>query len=276
MQRAGDDLLINVQLIDPATDNHLWAESYKRRFEKIFDVEAEVARSVADALKVNVPLRNSAGSMRCPRPIRARTIYSCAPMPWGRTPTSRALERKIALLQEAVAEDPHYAVAWGDLAGAYLTIADAYRAPLEVLEPMRRAALTAVQSDDKAAVGHIWRAGGRHALRPRFPAREERVERAVALDPEFVRCAPLVPLGTSRAWNESLTPHAPNLGGPVHWIRSTPGRCGSNRPSTSPQGDYGAAMQLAEHVMEIDPALFSTTWTQLRMFMPQWVAGKMP
>lgn len=54
VQKAGDQVHINAQLIRAATDEHLWAESYDRKLENIFSVEAEVAASVAEALKAKL------------------------------------------------------------------------------------------------------------------------------------------------------------------------------------------------------------------------------
>src|SRR5947207_581343 len=54
VQKVADLVHINVQLIHAATDEHLWAESYDRKVENIFGVEAEVATSVAEALKANL------------------------------------------------------------------------------------------------------------------------------------------------------------------------------------------------------------------------------
>jgi len=54
VQKAGDQVLINVQLIDARDDNHLWAESYQRTLDNIFGVEGEVAQKVADALKAKL------------------------------------------------------------------------------------------------------------------------------------------------------------------------------------------------------------------------------
>src|SRR5438552_3055758 len=54
VQRVADQVHINVQLIRAATDEHLWAESYDRKLENIFSVEAEVATAVAEALKAKL------------------------------------------------------------------------------------------------------------------------------------------------------------------------------------------------------------------------------
>src|SRR6476660_2202496 len=54
VQRAADQVHINVQLIRAATDEHLWAESYDRKLENIFSVEREVATSVAEAMKARL------------------------------------------------------------------------------------------------------------------------------------------------------------------------------------------------------------------------------
>src|SRR5437773_1067729 len=54
VQKVADLVHINVQLIHAATDEHLWAESYDRKVENIFGVEAEVATSIAEALKANL------------------------------------------------------------------------------------------------------------------------------------------------------------------------------------------------------------------------------
>ena len=60
MQKAGDQVLINVQLIDAASDNHLWAQAYSRKLDNIFGVEGEVAQKVADALEAKLTPAESA------------------------------------------------------------------------------------------------------------------------------------------------------------------------------------------------------------------------
>src|ERR1700724_4121315 len=54
VQKAGDRVHINVQLIQAETDAHLWAQSYNRQLTDIFSVEAEVAKSIADSLRTTL------------------------------------------------------------------------------------------------------------------------------------------------------------------------------------------------------------------------------
>src|SRR5690348_17222164 len=54
VQKVGDQVLIDVQLIDAASDSHLWAQAYSRKLDNIFGVEGEVAQKVADALKAKL------------------------------------------------------------------------------------------------------------------------------------------------------------------------------------------------------------------------------
>ena len=49
MQKEGDRVRVNVQLIDAASDDHLWAETYDRKLEDVFAVETEVAQKIARA-----------------------------------------------------------------------------------------------------------------------------------------------------------------------------------------------------------------------------------
>ena len=68
VRKAGDQLRIAVQLIDTATDEHRWAQTYDRRLEDVFAVQAEVAKKVAGALKVRTKGEEGA------RPDRTRTV----------------------------------------------------------------------------------------------------------------------------------------------------------------------------------------------------------
>jgi serine/threonine protein kinase len=57
VQKAADQMRVNVQLVNARTDSHLWAESYDRKLTDIFAVQTQIAREVADALQVDLTAR---------------------------------------------------------------------------------------------------------------------------------------------------------------------------------------------------------------------------
>jgi TolB-like protein len=255
VQKVADDVLINIQLIDTRSRKQLWGQSYRRKTGDIFSVQGEVAEQVADALKIRLAPAQEQRLLTPPTTsARAHDLLLRAHA-LGAHSDEKSLEGKIAFLQEAVADDPHYALAWGDLAGAYLTIADAYRAPLDVLGPMRHAALMAVKNDDGAGVGHIWLGAVSMLYDRNFPLAKSELERAVALDPNS---------SDAHRW---LGWYLARVERDFDAGRAELQRARALDPSyTWPlmfecyvaiaRGDYGSALQLAEQVMEIDPHFF--------------------
>jgi TolB-like protein len=118
VQKAADQVHINVQLIRAATDEHLWAESYDRKLENIFSVESEVATSVAEALKARLTgteeqaLEQKPTSSQQAYDAYLRGLaYALRPSYYERD-TLAAVEH----FREAVKLDPKFAVAWAWLA----------------------------------------------------------------------------------------------------------------------------------------------------------------
>ena len=66
VQKAGNQVLINVQLINAQSDNHIWAESYTRTLDNIFGVEGEVAEKIASALNAKLSPAESKAVTRVP------------------------------------------------------------------------------------------------------------------------------------------------------------------------------------------------------------------
>ena len=255
VQKAGEDVLINVQLIKTGSGEQLWAQSYRRNTGDVFGVQGEVAQQVADALRIKLA-PELAQRLQVPpttNPVAHDLFLRGHAL--GAHADEKSLEGKIALLQQAVAEDPNYAMAWGDLAGAYLTIADAYRAPLEVLGPMRRAAIMAVQTDEGAGVGHIWLGAVSMLYDRNFPLARRELERAVALGPNSSDAHRWLgwylarverDFEGGRAELEKARILDPFYTWPLMF------QCFIEIA----RGKYEPALQLAERVMEIDPRFF--------------------
>ena len=121
VQRSGDRLRINTQLINAADGYHLWSESYDRKLTDVFAVQDEIARSVVSALKVH--LLPAAGA----RPATNPEAY--AQFLLGRHFVMRgspeAYQLGEAAFRKAVELDPNYAPAWAMLTKAIFWSADA-------------------------------------------------------------------------------------------------------------------------------------------------------
>ena len=119
VQKAGNEVLINVQLIDAQTDSHIWAESYTRTLDNIFGVEGEVAGKIATALKAKLSPAQSAQLAAVPTTNRAaydaflRGEYQVNQGDVrGDTTNYKAA---ISLYRQAVKHDPAFALAWARL-----------------------------------------------------------------------------------------------------------------------------------------------------------------
>jgi TolB-like protein/Flp pilus assembly protein TadD len=117
VQKAGDAVHINLQLIDTQTDGHLWAESYDRELKDIFAVERDVAEKVAGALKATLMPEEAARVASVPTQnaeaydlyLRALAFSNHANDQYGLTPV--LMPQAIDLLQQAIARDPAFAQA---------------------------------------------------------------------------------------------------------------------------------------------------------------------
>ena len=115
VQKAGDTVHVNVQLIRAATDDHVWAESYDRKLDDIFGVEKEIAQNIASAL--NTRLTGGEDAALAQRPTN--NAWAHAAYLRGNTQLWRANEQSLfdaaQSYEEAVRRDPQFAFAWAAL-----------------------------------------------------------------------------------------------------------------------------------------------------------------
>jgi tetratricopeptide (TPR) repeat protein len=118
VQRAGQRVRINAQLIDARSDKHLWAETFDRELkpESIFEIQSEIAAAIAAALSQKLGLMNTAAPPTSlpTRDAKAYDHYLRARVTrevW----TEKAIRARVALYQQAVEADPQFALAMGEL-----------------------------------------------------------------------------------------------------------------------------------------------------------------
>ncbi len=124
VQRAGDRVRVNVQLIDAATDDHLWANVYDRELspENVFDIQTEVAMAIAEALQAALTPEEATRLSAVPtRNMQAYTFYQSG-LNYFRDPRGAAARTAVQLFERAVEEDASFALAWEKLARSHITV----------------------------------------------------------------------------------------------------------------------------------------------------------
>ena len=120
MQKAADQVRVNVQLIDAQTDSHLWADTYDRKLTDIFGIESEIAKEVADALRVNLTGREK--QALAVKPTNNLEAYDLYLRGLSFEARSTALWEAAGFYERAVQLDPNFALAWARLSRAHADI----------------------------------------------------------------------------------------------------------------------------------------------------------
>jgi len=124
VQKVGNTVLVNVQLIRVATDEHLWAESYNRKLDDIFSVESEVAGAIADTL--NARLSGTEKQELAAKPTSNSEAYDAYLRGLAFSERSYLLEadaaKALQSFERAVTLDPNFALAWARVSKMHAVI----------------------------------------------------------------------------------------------------------------------------------------------------------
>src|SRR6266536_3026865 len=124
VQRAGNRVRVRAQLIDARNDIHLWADRYDRPLDDVFAIQSEIAKAVADQLQAKLSPAEKAAIEKPPTPnlfAYDRYLRGKKSLTW-QTFDARVIEQcrqAIRLLDQAVAHDPEFYLAYCQLAGAH-------------------------------------------------------------------------------------------------------------------------------------------------------------
>src|SRR5207248_2494210 len=112
VQKANDQVRVNVQLINALTDAHLWADTYDRKLTDIFAVESEIAKTIAETLQAKLTgSEKTAMSKKPTENPEAYELYLKGRFFWNKR-TGIDLRKAIDYFNQAVAKDPNYALAY--------------------------------------------------------------------------------------------------------------------------------------------------------------------
>ncbi len=126
VQRAGDRVRINMQLIDAETDSHLWAEIYDRELTtaNIFGIQSEISTAIADALKATLSREEQDRLEAVPTEnLAALEAYFLGKQSMA-IPTGESLKDAVRYFEQAIDLDPEFALAYLSIAESYFSQTD--------------------------------------------------------------------------------------------------------------------------------------------------------
>ena len=191
VQRAGDQIRINVQLIDSATDEHLWAQTYDRTLtaSNVFAIQTDIVDTIVEQLDASLTPQETRQLAAMPtHDLAAYTAYLR-----GRNKADiesvESLNAAIADFEQAVTLDPDFALAYVGLADAYLTLGAYFYGGLSTDESIALAeppVVRALQLDDSlgqayAVLGYLRQEQGD------WQSAASAYEKAISLQPNYSR-----------------------------------------------------------------------------------------
>jgi len=268
VQRSGSRVRVTAQLLQARTDRHLWAETYERDSEDVIRLERQMALAIAHEVTGRLtPAQETRSAHGRTTNPRAYDAYLRGRYLWGQRTPEPATEA-VGYFEQALREDPHFALAYSGLADCYavswwaqgwkdLPLAEKYAQKALALEPDL--------AEAHASLGII------DAYRYRFPEAEKELRRALDLNPNYVmahhwRSLYLLNLGRleeALSENERARQLDP-FSLPVNHLRVF---------ALLGLRQYGRALEQAETEAAIDPR---SPYPHVQMARIYWIEGKVP
>jgi TolB-like protein/DNA-binding winged helix-turn-helix (wHTH) protein/Tfp pilus assembly protein PilF len=252
VMRSGDHVRITSQLIYAPADQHLWARSYERDLSNVLTLQGEVARTIAEEVRVAVtPEERARLTVRSTVNPEAYEANLKGRYFWNKRTTEGSL-KAMEYFQQAIDKDQAYAPPYVGLADTYAHLANwGLLAPREAIPKAKAAALKAVELDDRLAEAHVSLGMVRLQYEWDWPAAGKDFERALVLNP----ASPAAHLWYSkylmvlRRSDEALAeakkavgldPVSPDVNHQVAWLLNVAGR-------------YDEAIKWERRTLDMDP-----------------------
>ena len=185
VMRSGNRVRVTAQLLNARQDRHLWAASYEREMTDIIGLEEQVARTIADRVKVNLsPEEDARLAKRRPANPEAYDDLLKGRFLWNmRNPA--AAEKAIGYFLQATEKEPGNAEAWAALAGCYVSLGSDIGSadPARMAAQARAATARALALDPNLAQAHSALARIKLSFDWDWAGSEREFRRAIELNP---------------------------------------------------------------------------------------------
>lgn len=187
VQRSGDRVLVRAQLIHAASDTHLWVQTYERDVKDVLSMQSEIAQAIAR--EVQAKTSSNPPPATAQRPVRPKAFdeYLQGRYLYWNKRTEENLTRAIEHFQNAIKEDPGYALPYVGLADCYYAMGTVQVGSIRPLDARKRgeeAATKALALDSNLAEAHS-SLGYVHHFNWNWDAAEQSFKRALELNPNY-------------------------------------------------------------------------------------------
>ena len=205
---SGKHIRITVRLVRASDDRQLWTESYQREGRDVLILQGDVARDVASQIHARITAQER--QRLTSRPLTTPAAYQAYVRGryfWNQM-SEKSMKTAITYFEQALKEDPSYALAYSGLADAhfYLGYFLGHVPPREAMPRAKAAALKALALDDTIAEAHTSLAMVRFSYDWNWPEAEREFRRAIELNPSYAtgHKTYAVFLGSMRRMDESV------------------------------------------------------------------------
>jgi tetratricopeptide (TPR) repeat protein len=183
--QSGGRVRITAELVDGATDQHLWANAYERELSDVMTLQGEIARAIADEVRARLTPQEAGRLARSRKVVPAAlNAYLLGRYHWDRY-TVESLLKSIEYFEQATKLDPDFAAAYSGMAESRGGLFQMGASPWEETMPQARLDATkALSLDDSSAEAHQ-ASGFIHYLEWDWKGAEEENKKAISLNPAF-------------------------------------------------------------------------------------------
>ncbi len=185
VRKAGNRIRISLQLVDVATQRHIWASTYNREVDDVFAVQSDIADRTAEALRLELTKTGRTGLDRLPTSNPEAYDLYLRGLVASREP-GNLLDEAVRCFEQATKLDPNFAEAYAAWAELYVVVAGDFLSFREVMPRARELAARALELDPNSSDAHAALANIAMQFDHDWKRAEEEYRTAIALNPSNV------------------------------------------------------------------------------------------